>query len=370
MTQTAAKADEFICSVLRDEYPPWPESAGADFAETLAQRSLEHGVQGLLISKTRESTRWTEWPEVVRENLYQGARLAIAFELQRLQKATSFLRTLKQRGIDVLVLKGAALAQTLYAGSGLRSHSDIDLFIRFTDIELVRTLLLEQQHEVVPPIFKSHQFKGILGYACGWPITLDIHWRISNTARYARSISFDDAWSRSVALPGDSGARALGPTDALLLACIHRSSSSAPLRGRLIWIYDIHLMVSEMSPLQLTDVVNEALQRNVHSACADGLTASQARFATEIPVGLIEKLQVRDPVSSLSKRYSESNLALLIDDMRRLRSLGSRWELIRELVFADPVLLLSKYGKKSKVWLPLLYLRQICVGVVNRLSLR
>jgi hypothetical protein len=48
---------------------------------------------------------------------------------------------------------------------------------------------------------------------------IDVHWRISNSPRYARFLSFAEAAARSVAIPNVSEhARDLGAVDALMLA--------------------------------------------------------------------------------------------------------------------------------------------------------
>jgi hypothetical protein len=67
---------------------------------------------------------------------------------------------------------------------------------------------------------------------------------------------------------------------------------------------------------------------------------------------------------------AESNLGLLIDDWKCLRDWQARRTLLAELFFPDAESLLRKYGKESRLWLPLLYLHHGLRGITRRLTLR
>jgi hypothetical protein len=73
---------------------------------------------------------------------------------------------------------------------------------------------------------------------------------------------------------------------------------------------------------------------------------------------------------TLSRRYAQSNLGLLVDDWRRLPDSRARHTLLRELFLPGGESLMHKYGKEDRRWLPLLWVRQVVGGFFRRISLR
>jgi hypothetical protein len=73
---------------------------------------------------------------------------------------------------------------------------------------------------------------------------------------------------------------------------------------------------------------------------------------------------------SLSRRFSNSQLALIIDDLRQLPGSRSKLELLREFLMPPGEYLLYRYGKEGWYWIPLLYFRYLFGGFFERVSLR
>jgi len=367
--QYLIEIDDFLCRILRGENPSWPAGCGADFQQSLLQRSHHHGVQALVFERARNDSAWGNWPERVREELTDALRMEAAFDLLRAHDVKIFLEELGRRGLPFLLTKGSALAHTHYPGSALRARCDTDLFIDFKDIGRVQTALTESGYSVIPPIYKSHQFAGVSRRHSEASVVFDIHWRILNAPQFARTISFTEALEQSVPVPGMGPCRTLSPVDSLLLACMHRKGSAQHDEDRLIWLYDIHLLVSAMAPEQLSEFAGKAVDRNVQAACLEGLRRTQLSLRTEIPVAVIDLLATAEPPAGMGRRYSKSNLALLIDDLRCLPDNRAKWGLIKELFFPSAESLARKYGKNKRQW-PLLYLRHILGGLSARLTLR
>ncbi len=369
-TPVFSEVDQFLCKTLRGEQPYWPATSDEDFAQSFMQRARHHGVEALVFEQARNTPQWDSWPEQVREQLTHAMRTGVAFDLLRGYEVANLLVELTRRGIAFLVTKGEALARTHYASPALRSRCDTDLFIDLNDINRVQTALLESGYKVVPPIYKSHQFMGVKQHRTGTPVVFDIHWRILNAPQFARAIDFAEALEHSIPLPGMDGCRTLGSVDSLLLACMHRKGSVLHDEDRLIWLYDIHLLVSALTPEQLQAFVQKAAGKNAQAACLDGLQRAQTCFHTKIPAAALENLATTEPEVTLCRRFHASNLSLLLDDLRCLPGMRSRLGLLGELFFPPPQSLMRKYGRKNPFWLPLLYLRHILSGSSTRLSLR
>jgi hypothetical protein len=366
---SCARTDDFLCRILRGEVPAWPAAYDRNFAPSFLRQSLHHGVQALVFDHAHGTPQWDGWPDEVKAGLAAALRGGVAFDLLRAHEVAQFLQELRRRGIAFLLTKGAALARTHYTNSALRTRCDTDLFIDLHDIERVRLALLESGYEVVPPVYKSHQFMGVSRHHTEAPVIFDIHWRILNAPQFARVIDFTGALDRSVPVPGMDGCRTLAAVDALLLACMHRKGSVQHDEDRLIWLYDIHLLLGAMTPGQLAEFAGRAVHKKVQAACLDGLRRVQACFHTVVADAVIDVLKAVEPANR-SGRFAASNLSLLLDDLRRLPGMQTRWSLIGELFFPSADSLTRKYPASKPRWLPLLYLRHILGGLSARLTLR
>jgi len=360
--------DDLLCRILRGEEPAWPSPCDADFEHTFLDRAIHHGLQMLVYDLVNQTSEWQDWPESIRSQLAVEMRAAAAHDMLRSHCVSSLLGDLQQRNIPVLITKGEALARMIYTKPSLRARCDTDLFIDMKDIDRVRTALVDVGYTVIPPIYKSHQFSGVKEFS-GASIAFDIHWRILNAPQFARTISFTQALEHSVPIAGLPGGRTLSIEHSLLLACMHRQGSAVAERGRLIWLYDIHLLALNMTTEQWKRFADKAVRLGVQGACVSGLKDARTRFMTEIPDDSMQTL-AQTPARTLAKRFSTSNLSLLWDDMKSLPNRRTRRELIGELFFPSSGSLLKKYHKKRLLWLPLLYLQQVLGGMVKRLTLR
>jgi hypothetical protein len=327
-------------------------------------------VTTLVYHQVYQAPEWKEWPAELRLWLEQCSKAEVAKELLCAHHLIKILEAFLLQGIKPLLMKGEALARTHYPVPGSRARADSDLFIHFDDIQPARNALVECGFSIDGSIYKSHQLVARrIGHDQA-PVEFDIHWRILNAPRFARSISFDEAMSRSIVVPGLDDCRTLNVVDALMLACMHRVGSDWHDQDRLIWVYDIHTLVTAMSEQELQQFSILAVERNIQSACYAGLAKARACFRTKISSQVMGVLETAEIPNTLSRRFAESQLGLLIDDLKCLPDRRSRWALFRELFYPSGASLLQKYGKQNKIWLPWLYLKQIFGGTWARLTLR
>ena len=313
---------------------------------------------------------WTDWPLAIRDGLEEASKAGVAHEMLRSHYLSQLLELFAGQGIRCVLLKGEALAMTHYEIAGTRARSDCDLFIHPSDISAAQQAVSMLGFAVVSPVYKTHQFTVMRTREGVAPVRFDVHWRISNNARYARVISFDEAFEEADEISGIATAKALNDIDALSLACMHRLASDRHDRNRLIWIFDIDLLVQRMSSDQLQEFAKRSVTRSIQGASLDGLLTARRTFNTQVPDSVIDVLGSPVPPRSWSRRLHDSNIGLLIDDWRTLADGTSRLALLRELFFPSGAYLLRKYQKESKLWLPVLYFRQVLGGIFKRLFLR
>ncbi len=132
-------------------------------------------------------------------------------------------------GMGVIVLKGAALAETLYPRPGLRPFGDLDVLIRPADAPRARVLLENLGYIVAPAVwdtllqgedtqanFFKHMGRGV--------VVVELHTDLLSNAFFRGHITLDadGLWSRArPARLADTDALVLGPEDQLLHLCLH-----------------------------------------------------------------------------------------------------------------------------------------------------
>jgi hypothetical protein len=131
------------------------------------------------------------------------------------------LKTFTNASIDVILLKGAALAETVYAHRALRPMADVDLLIRKESLSKVEDIMLAMGY--VPDQdkewFQEHHY--VLGFRKSSGIRIEIHWHIVPVSRSSR-IDIRGFWERAQSITIDSiAALALSPEDLLLHLCQH-----------------------------------------------------------------------------------------------------------------------------------------------------
>src|SRR5262249_17546747 len=215
------------------------------------------------------------WPADVRSELDAAFSEQVALEhLQRLEVAR-LLAGLADACIRPLLMKGAALAYTVYPDPVLRPHDDIDLLIRETDrdraAKALASLGYAQIAEGGGELAFSQAHFGITD-RFGIRHTCDLHWQIVNPVVFRGMVTFEELDAAAVAVPRLSPhARTFAPGHALFLSCVHRVAHH--LDGDvLVWIYDIHLMVQGGSEKELARF--EALATRAGAGGAGGPAAA------------------------------------------------------------------------------------------------
>jgi hypothetical protein len=142
-----------------------------------------------------------------------------------------------KRGIEVILLKGAHLAEAVYVNIALRPMSDIDLLVKKNDLPEVHKILLAADYgfKNEKPLSDS---KHLAPYVKQDEVSLEVHFHITNPP-YSNRISLDDLWKRSrVEKFENTRVRVLSPEDLLIHLCLHAGIQHGFEMG-LITCYDI-----------------------------------------------------------------------------------------------------------------------------------
>ena len=132
-------------------------------------------------------------------------------------------------GLDLLVLKGAALAETLYPRPGLRPFGDIDVLVRPEDAPRARPLLENLGYIVAPAVWEALQNgadtqANFFKHTGRGVVVVELHTDLLSNGFFRGHISLDTdgLWSRArPARLAGTDTLVLGPEDQLLHLCLH-----------------------------------------------------------------------------------------------------------------------------------------------------
>lgn len=357
--------ESFLLRVIRGD-ASWPANVAMS---AVLDEAAFHGVLPLMFHSARETPGWADWPRSLQAALGDAARHYAAIELTHRREVTRILDALATQGIEALLLKGAALAHTLYPEPWLRPRSDADLLIRAAQRRTVFELL-EQQGYRRANSAGGEFANGEASFSKeGAVLPLDVHWRISNSPLLSSLLEFDELRARALPVTAyGPNARAPETVAAVLLAATHRGAHhQMPMyaggrarRGdRLIWLYDLHLLVPKLTPAQSGELAQRAADHRVAGLCLDALRVAREAFGTAVQPGLWQALErdaARDEPSMVFLRGGRRRL--LFAELRALPSWLERWQLLREHAFPPATYMLGKYATDRRWLLPALYVRR------------
>jgi hypothetical protein len=201
-----------LAGVVRGGGTAFTPRVGFDWARLL-QLAWDEGATARLRDFFRVLPRGRVPAEVER----QLALIALDREMRMRileQRAIESVASLRLHGIDVALLKGAALAATVYGSFTARPMNDIDLLVAPEDAERARELMLDSGWERDPSLpgdaaYSTHHHLAPLIDACGSRSRLEIH-RALLPPGHAFALSSTDVWKHMQPAP-------IGRTNAFVL---------------------------------------------------------------------------------------------------------------------------------------------------------
>lgn len=263
---------------MLDQPLPW---------EAVARCAHWHDTCSLMHSVLKDLPEYSAVPSAVRGFLEASYRDHVVRNLCIYGELHRTLEIFRHRDIDVLALKGAALAEPLYGDIASRPMGDIDILVRPPDLghaeEALRALGYTARGRDTRDFYLSNHYH--LTYAHEERgVHIELHWNIGQKDKSRISVCdaalierwFDRAQSVTLA---DSPARIQAPHDLLFHLCVHFLKHRFPYNGGLVsagallQLADIALLLSkphneiswdllyeETEPRKLTGAVGAVLQ--------------------------------------------------------------------------------------------------------------
>ena len=324
-----------------------------DLIDTAAAEGVLPLISSRLLSRTRIEAR---------ETLEHHLRHAIAVEEMWRAETVRVLASLGEREIESIVLKGTALAYSLYEEPHLRPRVDVDILIPEHDLERVRILMSDlgyQERASWAGDLHQAQTSFQRSVLRGKIVTWDVHWRLSN--RYAWSSRFDsnELFEQTRPIPALSS-QALGfrAPWSLLHACIHLVGHR-PEERRLIWDWDIRLLASALTDAEAKEFTKIVRDHGLQDA-VERATAHVRENGFFLPASVLEDGSGGGTtLRPTTRRWKEWRA---IPGLK----LKSRW--LAQLLFPSRNDLQRRYGRTIPAWLyPLYLVRRLIGGIVKNL---
>ncbi|MDE2406735.1 MAG: nucleotidyltransferase family protein [Xanthomonadaceae bacterium] len=234
------------------------------------------------------------------KRLQDAVRQETMRELAQLAQAREVLSLLDGANIPVLVLKGTALAYSLYPSPALRPRCDLDLLVADrVQAKAAVAVLRDAGYVLLGEVDVDATAECEVALARpvggGFGTAVDLHWQLINHPLLTRGLTFEPLWAQRVALPAlHPQANGLDRMHALLHALLHRVTNFAHgQQNRLIWLYDIKLLAEQADAAMWEALLAESGTLGVAAFCVDGLLAAQAVLAAPVPGAVLQTLRVQ-----------------------------------------------------------------------------
>lgn len=341
----------------------------ADWA-ALAACARQHGLAPLLMAALKARGRMDEPPAAVVENLRMACTHTHVANWLAYQELGRLLELFDREQIPLVLLKGCALAVTLYPDVNLRPMGDLDLLIPRAAAARGIVLLTEQGYSSLPELTDGFQqrFSNEQALYRGGqrPSQVDLHWHVLGLPYYRARIPVEWFWERTTEVSVNSQkAQILSPTAqfvhlALHFALQHRST-------RLLWSYDLALLLARYrDEIRWDEVADVAHAFGLSQALQTALAHVADTWSVSVPADARAQLSgfrvsIGDRISFAVATAQQTNARLLLDG---LSMPGVRAKFVYVLRHGFPGLefMQTRYHVPHMVLMPLYYLWRSCAG--------
>ncbi len=360
-----AQVDAIVTGVLNGELPAFdPNLAPEQFVE----RARQHGVTALLHRALNTYPDSAElWPEALREAVAADTLANAASDLLIEQELRRVLDALQTARIDSVLVKGAALAYSLYLDPYLRPRGDTDLYIAEKDKTAIENTLYSLGYRPVVAHgggLISQQTTFTFKIAPNIEHNLDVHWHLFNLHVLADIMPYAEVYAQRTALPHlHQHAYGPGPVHGMLHACLHLQGHHGE-RERLIWLWDIKLLAETLTEPQRLQLLEESKHYGVTNLVRSGIEAARRAFAVPALQQLSNELSCENNAGR--QRTVPAAHAPSIDfaksDLQALPGWQQRVNYVWQHAVPKPKYMMHRYGFQNRFLLPWYYLRRWGAG--------
>ncbi|WP_109484766.1 nucleotidyltransferase family protein [Occallatibacter savannae] len=213
------------------------------------------------------------------------------------------LDAFQQAGIAAIPFKGVVLAASAYGDMTLRSAGDLDLLIRFDDLNRASQILQQRQYVLKTSTLEdgSPEAENYFEYHFERPadgMILELRWRLELTQpRYRHNLGLDWAWPRrkSITVAG-ADVTSLDPVCSLLVLCMHGSKHAW---SRWIWVCDVAMLIESEPALDWEFARREARRVGLERCLALGVLLANLAGAN-VPLPALTSFEADEDAKNMA----------------------------------------------------------------------
>lgn len=206
------------------------------------------------------------------------------------------LAALANVGVAVIVLKGAALAETVYDSIADRPMTDVDLLVHAEDciaariaLESIGYRLITEPKRLFSPF--DNEFTGEMVFVRDGAMPIELHWQLTviEWTRRLSCIEVQAMWDEATPLV-TAGVRTLqlSPRDTLVHICLHLATHGY---AHGVAYNDIRQLVTHYQPFPWSDFIERARSFRLAVACFIALREAARLAAASVPADVFDALR-------------------------------------------------------------------------------
>lgn len=257
----------YVRSVFKDESPPAPTAPIGEWSGLLNFLRANWMIP-FVYRKIGSLPPEYRPPEPITDGMRQAFLVSCVGSLHMERQLREIIETFLDQGVRVLVLRGPALAFSLYPDPAMRPSGDLDLLVLPEQVVQARHILeslgykcLAKRFEVARDFFREECFVHQNNRGNKFPVDLHwVHWELHPFFKGSEEVDIEDLFQRAWKVETPTLTfETLHPVDYLIhsaihLAMIHKNEM------RLSWIYDTALLAQQ---LRVPDDWETLLERSV-----------------------------------------------------------------------------------------------------------
>jgi hypothetical protein len=313
----------------------------------ILETSIEHRIAPLIYYNL-EKVASDKVPADTMKTLRGTYNATLARNILALNQLTSILKALSDANIEVIILKGAALAETIYPNIALRPFCDIDLLIHKEDFPIVEATLSQIGYSLPWDFLRNFipQFGNEIHYEKGDEVLLDIHWHIVPFP-HSKYMPIQHLWKTPIKINIDGiDAFVLSPEMLLIHLCLHTSKEYCYSLLQLVDISEVIFYYGDTLDWEL--ILERVLLYKVHFPF-HYLHIVKELFDVPIPSFVLEQLSVpkasffNEHVYNILADPKVSNIKWAIAQFLMLDGVKSKSQFVTGKFFPEKEFMQKKY---------------------------
>jgi hypothetical protein len=273
--------------------------------------------------------------------------------------------SLKKAGIPTILLKGPALARSVYPDPAIRQSGDIDLLIQPQNIPAAEDVLEKLGYTCPIKGFhiSRHEFHHETFTLPANAIPLELHWVLDFTFKVFPEGVLDEAFRRRIAVKsGDLSFETLSHTDHLLYLAFHDVFQHDSVR--LDWIVDISRIMAEFTGEEWEELGRLSVEQNVRIPLELLITAATLWTGCGLPAGVRDLSGWPAPgerelqLLPLSKTYHISVLSWMRLSLQARSGIRQKLRFWSRIIVPPVIVMKCECGSASPVDLTAAYVRR------------